>query len=86
MLYWPEHLYKLWIFGIEFVSWCRFAAEIFHDLHDDIMAVVARGRNLKARVARLEADLPAVEKALLAESSQFNFAYSGRRLQQPCIS
>ncbi|KAG0568872.1 hypothetical protein KC19_6G050200 [Ceratodon purpureus] len=56
----------------------EFAAEIFHDLHDDIMTIVSRGQNLKARVARLEVDLPAVEKALLAEASQFRFAYSAR--------
>ena len=63
-----------------FIRTCRFAAEIFHDLHDDIMTIVSRGQNLKVRVARLEADLPAVEKALLAEASQFKFAYSSRRL------
>jgi hypothetical protein len=45
------------------------------------MIIVSRGENLKARVARLEIDLPAVEKALLAEASQFRFAYSARRLQ-----
>jgi len=44
------------------------------------MTMVARGRDLKARVSRLEVDLPAVEKALLAESSQFEFAYSEGRL------
>lgn len=60
---------------------CRFAAEIFQDLHDDIMKIVSRGQNLKARVARLEADLPAMEKKLLMEASQLTFAYSTRGLQ-----
>jgi hypothetical protein len=45
------------------------------------MIIVSRGENLKARVAWLEIDLHAVEKALLAEASQFRFAYSVRRLQ-----
>lgn len=56
----------------------EFAAEIFQDLHDDIMKIVSRGQNLKARVARLEADLPAMEKKLLMEASQLTFAYSTR--------
>lgn len=65
----------------KFIRSRRFAAEIFHDLHDDILTIVSRGQSLKARVARLEVDLPSVEKALLAEASQFRFAYSPRRLQ-----
>lgn len=56
----------------------EFAAEIFHGLHVDVMTIVSRGKDLKARVARLEADLPAVEKALLSEASQCRFAYTAR--------
>lgn len=62
---------------------CRFAAEIFHDLHDDVMKLVSRGRDLKARVDRLEVDLPMVEKALLAGSSQSKFATGASRLRYP---
>lgn len=56
----------------------EFAAEIFQELHDEIMAIGIRGQDLKARVGRLETDLPAVEKTLLSESSQIDFAYSIR--------
>jgi hypothetical protein len=56
----------------------EFAAEIFHELHDDIIKIVARGQSVKTRVTRLEADLPQVEKALLAKANQFKFAYTAR--------
>lgn len=64
-----------------FANPCRFAAEIFQELHDEIMAIGIRGQDLKARVGRLETDLPAVEKTLLSESSQIDFAYSIRGLK-----
>jgi hypothetical protein len=54
----------------------RFAAEIFRDLHDELMAIGGRDRDLVARVQQLETELPAVEKALLSEPNQLRFAYS----------
>lgn len=54
----------------------RFAAEIFRDLHDELMAIGGRGHDLTVRVQQLEAELPAVEKALLSEPNQLRFAYS----------
>lgn len=44
------------------------------------MTIVSRSQNLKTRVTQLEANLPAIEKALLAEASQFRFAYTERKL------
>ncbi|XP_062186781.1 uncharacterized protein LOC133890427 [Phragmites australis] len=38
------------------------AAEVFHDLHDQVMAASARGRRLALRAKQLEADLPPIEK------------------------
>lgn len=58
------------------MNWIRFAAEVFHDLHDDVMTIVMRSHELKARVSRLEAELPVVEKALLSEANLYRFAYS----------
>lgn len=66
--------------SVFFVFFFRFAAEIFHDLHEDIMTIVSRSQNLKTRVTQLEANLPAIEKALLAEASQSRFAYTERKL------
>ncbi|KAJ7564812.1 hypothetical protein O6H91_02G034300 [Diphasiastrum complanatum] len=54
----------------------EFAAEIFHQLHDEIMATAARGHELVLRVQQLEAEIPAVEKAFLSETNQLRFAYS----------
>ncbi|CAM6035116.1 unnamed protein product [Sphagnum compactum] len=54
----------------------EFAAEIFRDLHDELMAIGGRDRDLMARVQQLETELPAVEKALLSEPNQLRFAYS----------
>ncbi len=54
----------------------RFAAEIFRDLHDELMAIGGRGHDLMVRLQQLEAELPVVEKALLSEPNQLRFAYS----------
>ncbi|KAF4378999.1 hypothetical protein F8388_022086 [Cannabis sativa] len=50
-----------------------FAAEIFHDLHEEVMATSARGHGLMVRVQQLEAEFPPVEKALLSQTSHSSF-------------
>lgn len=60
------------------LSFCRFGAEIFLGLHDDVRAIMSKSKNLEARVTRLEADLPSIEKALRSEACQFRFAYTAR--------
>lgn len=40
------------------------------------MATASRGHDLFARVQQLEAEMPAVEKALLSETNQLRFAYT----------
>ncbi|CAM6095576.1 unnamed protein product [Calypogeia fissa] len=54
----------------------EFAAEVFRDLHEEVMATASRGHELLARVQQLEAEMPAVEKALLSETNQLRFAYT----------
>ncbi|XP_074559570.1 uncharacterized protein LOC141815523 [Curcuma longa] len=54
----------------------EFAAEIFHDLHGEVMGTAARGHGLMLRVQQLEADFPAVEKAIFSQSSHSGFSYS----------
>ncbi|KAF3790643.1 SCAR-like protein 2 [Nymphaea thermarum] len=54
----------------------EFAAEIFHDLHDQVMATAARGQDMMMRVKHLEAGLPSVEKAALAQTNHIHFAYT----------
>ncbi|XP_039115406.1 SCAR-like protein 1 [Dioscorea cayenensis subsp. rotundata] len=52
----------------------EFAAEIFHDLHEEVMATAARGHGMMLRVQQLEAEFPSIEKALLSQTNQTGFA------------
>ena len=56
----------------------RFAAEVFHDLHEEILATAARGHELMIRVQQLESELPFLEKIMFNEtkSNHDNFIYS----------
>ncbi|GMH13372.1 hypothetical protein Nepgr_015213 [Nepenthes gracilis] len=54
----------------------EFAAEIFHGLHEEVMATAARGHGLIVRLQQLEAEFPSIEKRLLAQMSHTDFLYS----------
>ncbi|TXG58916.1 hypothetical protein EZV62_016745 [Acer yangbiense] len=51
----------------------EFAAEIFHDLHEEVMATSARGHGLMIRVQQLEAEFPSIEKAFLSQTNHSPF-------------
>ncbi|WZY92050.1 hypothetical protein YC2023_064379 [Brassica napus] len=51
----------------------EFAAEMFHDLHEEVMATASRSHGLMARVQQLESELPFVEKALLCQTDHSPF-------------
>ncbi|KAL6278235.1 hypothetical protein ACE6H2_021836 [Prunus campanulata] len=51
----------------------EFAAEIFHDLHEEVMATATRGHGLVVRVQQLEADFPSIEKAFLSQTNHSSF-------------
>eukprot|EP00258_Populus_trichocarpa_P043634 XP_024459653.1 protein SCAR2 isoform X1 [Populus trichocarpa] len=51
----------------------EFAAEIFHDLHEEVMTTAARGHGLMARVQQLEAEFPSIEKAFLSQTNHSPF-------------
>lgn len=51
----------------------EFAAEIFHDLHEEVMATAARGHGLMVRVQQLEAEFPSIEKAFLSQTNHTSF-------------
>jgi len=55
----------------------RFAAEIFHDLHEEVMATAARGHSLSARVKQLEAEVPSLEKAFFSQTHHSSFFTNG---------
>ncbi|KAH6798280.1 SCAR-like protein 2 [Perilla frutescens var. hirtella] len=54
----------------------EFAAEIFHDLHEEVMATAARGNSLMIRVQQLEAEVPFIEKAFLSQTDHSSFFYN----------
>lgn len=54
----------------------EFAAEIFHDLHEEVMATAARGHSLMVRVKQLEAEFPLIERAFLSQTNHSSFFYN----------
>lgn len=58
-----------------FLLFCRFAADVFHDLHEQVTATAARGSKMLTRVKNIEAALPSLEKAILDQTSHIHFAY-----------
>uniref|UniRef100_A0A2C9V9W2 Protein SCAR n=1 Tax=Manihot esculenta TaxID=3983 RepID=A0A2C9V9W2_MANES len=51
----------------------EFAAEVFHDLHEEVMATASRGHGLMARVQQLEAEFPSIERAFLSQTDHSPF-------------
>ncbi|XVE62095.1 hypothetical protein DITRI_Ditri06bG0091900 [Diplodiscus trichospermus] len=51
----------------------EFAAEIFHDLHEEVMTTAARGHALMVRVQQLDAEFPSIEKAFLSQTNHSLF-------------
>ncbi|CAJ2670909.1 unnamed protein product [Trifolium pratense] len=55
----------------------QFAAELFHDLHEEVMATAERGHSLMSRVQQLEAEIPPIEKAFLSRTHHSSFFTNG---------
>ncbi|KAG8377092.1 hypothetical protein BUALT_Bualt09G0132400 [Buddleja alternifolia] len=53
----------------------EFAAEIFHNLHEEVMVTAARGHGLMTRVQQLETEVPYIEKAFLSQTDHSSFFY-----------
>jgi hypothetical protein len=53
----------------------RFAADVFHDLHEQVITTSARGRKVLTRVQNIEAALPSLEKAVKNQKSHIHFTY-----------
>ncbi|XP_022978073.1 protein SCAR2 isoform X4 [Cucurbita maxima] len=51
----------------------EFAAEVFHDLHEEVISTAARGHSLMIRVQQLEAEIPSIEKAFLSQTNHTSF-------------
>ncbi|CAK8542088.1 unnamed protein product [Lathyrus sativus] len=55
----------------------QFAAELFHDLHEEVMATAERGHSLMSRVQQIEAEIPPLEKAFLSRTHHSSFFTNG---------
>nr|KYP45736.1 Protein SCAR3 [Cajanus cajan] len=53
-----------------------FAADVFHGLQEQVMTTASRSHRLMVRVQNIEAALPALEKAVLAQTSHIHLAYT----------
>ncbi|XP_059290710.1 SCAR-like protein 2 isoform X1 [Lycium ferocissimum] len=54
----------------------EFAAEVFHGLQEQVMVTSSRSNKLVARLQKIEAALPPLEKSVLAQQSHLHFAYT----------
>ncbi|XVF27499.1 hypothetical protein REPUB_Repub14bG0112600 [Reevesia pubescens] len=63
----------------------EFAAEVFHGLQEEVMNTASRSHKLMIRVQRIEAALPPLEKAVLAQTSHIHFAYTAGSEWHPRI-
>ncbi|MFS8015824.1 putative SCAR/WAVE family protein [Helianthus anomalus] len=54
----------------------EFAAEVFHGLQEQVLITSSRSHKLIERVHTVEAKLPPLEKAILAQRSHLHFAYT----------
>ncbi|EOY27999.1 SCAR family protein, putative isoform 1 [Theobroma cacao] len=63
----------------------EFAAEVFHGLQEQVMSTASRSHKLMIRVQRIEAALPPLEKAVLAQTSHIHFAYTAGSEWHPRI-
>ncbi|CAN6467160.1 unnamed protein product [Victoria cruziana] len=71
----------------------EFAAELFRELHEEVMATSARGHGLMIRVQQLELELPSIEKSFLSRTNHLEFAYgtgsdwhSSERIEQNLVT
>lgn len=54
----------------------EFAAEVFHGLQEQVLVTSSRSHKLIVRMHKIEAALPPLEKAILAQRSHLHFAYT----------
>ncbi|XP_044496766.1 protein SCAR3-like isoform X2 [Mangifera indica] len=63
----------------------EFAAEVFHGLQEQVMTTASRSHRLMVRMQHIEASLPSLEKAVLAQTSHIHFAYTAGSEWHPRI-
>ena len=61
---------------------CRFAAEVFHGLYDEVMTASARGHGFVLREQQLEAELPFLEKDICQRDYLYVASNKGRLIPE----
>lgn len=72
LVVWESYHERCVVFAFIFKFGCgcfRFAGEIFHDLHEEVMVTAARGHELMVRVQQLEVEFPSIEMAFLSQTN-----------------
>ncbi|CAN6443756.1 unnamed protein product [Victoria cruziana] len=54
----------------------EFAAEIFHGLHEQVTTTAERGQDIMIRIQQIEAEIPSLEKAALAQTTHIHLCYN----------
>ncbi|CAH8389280.1 unnamed protein product [Eruca vesicaria subsp. sativa] len=55
----------------------EFATEIFHGIQEEVILTSSRSNKLKMRLKQIEATVPSIQKAVLAQTNHIQFAYTG---------
>ncbi|KAJ0240096.1 Protein SCAR1 [Hirschfeldia incana] len=55
----------------------EFATEIFHGIQEEVILTASRSNKLKMRLKQIEATVPSIQKAVLAQTNHIQFAYGG---------
>lgn len=55
---------------------CRFSAEVFNGIQEEVTVTASRCQKLTSRVRRIESALSPLEKAVLSQTSHIHFAYT----------
>ena len=55
---------------------CRFSAEVFNGIQEEVTVTASRCQKLTSRVKRIESALSPLEKAVLSQTSHIHFAYT----------
>ncbi|VVA92927.1 unnamed protein product [Arabis nemorensis] len=55
----------------------EFATEIFHGIQEEVVITASRSNKLKMRLKQIEAKVPSIQKAVLAQTNHLHFAYTG---------
>ena len=72
-IWWRFHASKNMPSSVSFHLFKGLLLKVFHDLHEEVISIAARGHSLMIRVQQLEAEVPSIEKAFLSQTNHTSF-------------